>query len=330
MNELQGFLNQPFVPGMLAMACAPGLLLVLYIVFAYVRAARRVVRSSPGAGAPVAKSGIELLNQVRSAPDYGDDDLPPLDILLAPQPAATPAAPAPQGPRVIPAAPVSVQLSAGGTTRAKEVISILRDETDGHLLVLMGDKAYRSLVNHSEAKKEFTRVMKELSTVVMQAEPVTQHSAEAALEVPENPVAAAGEPPTLPTAGELLRAAPPVSTPRKAPSPAAGPLPGDLPSYKFDDNPATIQRGRLGVKKVEFVPPPTMDIPSAIEAYLQFRLAHSDEFQGREMHVSSAPGGGVRIRVDNDYYDFVDDITDPAAKAFIKQTIAEWQERQGN
>ncbi len=328
MNELQGFLSQPFVPGMLAMACVPGLLLVLYIVFAYVRAARRVSRSSASASAPAAKSGIELLNQVRSAPDYGEDELPALDALLTPQPAA--AAAAPQGPRTIPAAPVSVQLSGGGTTRAKEVISVMRDEADGHLLVLMGDKAYRSLVNHPEIKKEFTRVMKELSTVVMQAEASVQQSA-VAPEAPAKPSDATAEPPALPTAGELLRAAPPASAPRKPPvPPAAGPLPGDLPSYKFDDNPATIQRGRLGVKKVDFVPPPTMDIPSAIEAYLQFRLAHSDEFQGREMHVSSAPGGGVRIRVDDSYYDFVDDIADPAAKAFIKQTIAEWQERQGN
>lgn len=329
MNELQGFLNQPFVPGMLAMACVPGLLLVLYIVFAYVRAARRVSRSSASASAPADKSGIELLNQVRSAPDYEEDELPALDALLTPGPAAAAAVPAPQGPRTIPAEPVSVLLSGGGMTRAKEVISVMRDEADGHLLVLVGDKAYRSLVNHPEVKKEFTRVMKELSTVVMQAEPSVQQSA-AAPEAPVKPSAATAEPPTLPTAGELLRAAPPASASRKPVPPAAGPLPGDLPSYKFDDNPATIQRGRLGVKKVEFVPPPTMDIPSAIEAYLQFRLAHSDEFQGREMHVSSAPGGGVRIRVDDSYYDFVDDIADPAAKAFIKQTIAEWQERQGN
>jgi hypothetical protein len=33
--------------------------------------------------------------------------------------------------------------------------------------------------------------------------------------------------------------------------------------------------------------------------------------------------------VDNQYFDAVDDITDPEAKTFIKDAIAEWQARQG-
>jgi hypothetical protein len=107
-----------------------------------------------------------------------------------------------------------------------------------------------------------------------------------------------------------------------------GTLPGDLPSYRFDDNPATIQKGRFGgVKKVEFEAPPPVDIASAIETYLQFKIGQTPDMQGRRIHIRPSISGGVRILVGDSSYDFVDEIPDVEVRSFIQAAIAEWQAR---
>jgi hypothetical protein len=110
---------------------------------------------------------------------------------------------------------------------------------------------------------------------------------------------------------------------------ADGTIPGALPSYKFDDNPAKVTLRRDGtVKKVDFVPPPTIDIPSAIEAYLQYKIEYTPEYQDYGIHIRSGMGGGVMIQVGDLFYDAVDDVEDSNVRTFLKEAIAEWQERQ--
>lgn len=321
MDTIQGFLSQNFVPGLLAMICLPATALLGYIVFAYVRAARRVKQlvQQPVAATAV-PTGLSLLQEARTEPTYNADELPDLDILV---PAKPKAAPINRAPRAIETTAQSVRLHTGSNAKAVELLTVMRDESDGRLMVLVGEKAYRTLSDAPDAKREFTRVMKELSSVIMSVD--DSSSPETAVKV--MPLGT-----DVLSFGQLLSTPPPTppAAPKTTTAPkVAGPLPGDLPSYKFDDNPSTIRAGRAGFKKVEFTPPPTIDIPSAIEAYLQWRLSTTGMFEGRELHVINAPGGGVRIRVDNEYYDFVDDVADPEAKAFIKEAIAEWQERQG-
>lgn len=330
MDLVQGFLSQNFITGMLALILIPFFLIVLYVMALYVRASRRVKRlqteaqmqANASTSAEAVADGLALLRQVR---EYSADELPDLSLLVP----AAPSAPPPPDNRVT--------LHTGETITANPVLRVMRDPRDGRLLAVMEDgTGYRSLVDTPDAKRTFTRIMKELTTVVMEPDPLAgppTPAATPAAVAPTTPIAATPpSQPELPTAADLLRSDPAPAPPPRATTtaPQAGnPLPGDLPSYKFDDNPATISRGIGGFKKVEFTPPPDLDIPSAIEAYLQWRLQTTGQFPGRQLHVLKAPDGGVRIRVDEHYFDFVDDITDPEAKAFIKQTIQEWQERQG-
>ncbi len=314
MDLIQGFFSQNFVLGMLALVLIPFFLIILYLMALYVRASRRVKKLS-AQQVQVAASSTSGLDLLREARTYAEDELPDLSMLV---PTAPTAAPHPDDNRV--------KLNTGGTIEATPLLRVMRDKRDGRLLVVMEDGlGYRSLVDVPDVRRTFTRVMKELATVVAEPDPLAHAAAPPPQQTAPDPK------PSVPTAGDLLSAStvpPSHSTTASVPK-AAVPLPGDLPSYKFDDNPAVILPGTIGFKKVEFTPPPTVDIASAIEAYLQWRLQTTGRFPGRQIHVINAPGGGVRIRVDDQYFDFVDDITDPEAKAFIKQSIQEWQERQG-
>jgi hypothetical protein len=48
-------------------------------------------------------------------------------------------------------------------------------------------------------------------------------------------------------------------------------------------------------------------------------------FIGQEVHVGTGPGGGIRIRVENEFYDTPDDIPDPEIRGIIKAAIQEWE-----
>jgi hypothetical protein len=336
MGDLQGFISQPLVPGLLAMACIPGLLFISYVVYAYMRATRRISDNTKvQATTPEASNvnGLDALKNARQQAQYDPSDLPDLDLLMPQRPVSVPSSPA-QLPknnlRVIADNPQKLRLQGGSVTQALELLTVLRDERDGRLLVQIGDKGYRSLADAPEAKREFTKIMKELSGLIMQPD----DNPPSEIVAPE-PEFLSPEPPSK-SMGELLSQTPPAMPAKSAMDKPQRPrpkvdrdvaLPGDLPSYKFDDNPAKIQFGRGGVKKVDFTPPPAMDIASAIEAYLQYRLRDS-ELEGRDIHVLPSIGGGVRIKVDQKFYEFVDEIEEHDVQAFVKNAIAEWQERQ--
>ncbi|MGB1287290.1 MAG: hypothetical protein ACPG7F_12195, partial [Aggregatilineales bacterium] len=113
---------------------------------------------------------LSLLRSVSPEPvnrDPVDENaLPDLDLLMSslenpsPAPQVTPVRTATDG-------KYDVQLNTGQTSRAKEVLVILRDEHDGRLMVQMDDTAYRSLKHEPASRQKFTLLMKELSKVIM-------------------------------------------------------------------------------------------------------------------------------------------------------------------
>lgn len=300
------FFEQSVVQGLLLVILVPLFLLALYVASVYVRWARRRRH------APTEAPSSDALDALRQASTLSEDDLPDLD-LLAPS---------------LPARPRDgmVTLASGHLARATPALSVLRDERDGRLMVQIDGKAYRSLADAPEAKREFTRLMKELSAVIMQADdnPPTESAPTPTVADIVRPSAPPAQP-APPVQPKPAKETPKIELP-KAPKDAS--VPGDLPSYRFDDNPATIIKGRAGVK-VDFVPPPDVDIPTAIEQFLQYKLHQTGMFPNRQIHVLAALGGGVRIRVDETYYEFVDDVAEDDVRAFIKAAIAEWQDRQG-
>lgn len=305
----QDFLGQnPILIAFMAMACVPLFIIVGYIgISVYRRNQRQLNKSTPPAES---SDALALLNQARS---YSEDELPDLDLLSPFPPAQLEAG--------------MVTLHTGQRIRAEKALTVFRDPRDGRLLVQIGETGYRSLAESPDAKRDFTRLMKELSATILQPDnaPPSETPANS------NPELAPIAPAPVPSVADLLQQpeTPPYTPTQKPEKPTrTQELPGDLPSYKFDDNPATIKQGRIGIKKVDFTPPPAVDIATAIEQFLQYKLRETGAFVGRELHILPAINGGVRIRVDDKFYDFVDDITDLEAKNFIKATIAEWQDRQ--
>lgn len=320
-NELQQFLEQPFVSSMLGMLCFLGLLLVAVIVLlVYVRRQKAARLAMATAGA--SSFGVS-----------DDHDMPDMNLLVSapaqPEPKAaapvtpvsqpiTPVTPAPQ-----PAAPArparkgtfQIKPGDGATTEAVEVLTILRDVTDGSLLFQMGDKVYQNVNADSDFRDRFNKLMNELGQMPQQA--VTP----AASSPPPPP--AVEQPAVIPQVAPSMAAAPtppkPVSPPPAAPN---GTVPGMLPSFKLDDQPMGQKRGR----KLELPPVPEINIAGAIESYLQHKLWQSGDLPGHSVHIYPSPGGGVRIEVDGQFYEAVGDITDATVKDYLAQTIQEWQE----
>jgi hypothetical protein len=291
---------------------------------------------TPNLGAMVAN---DAGNTSSSKVDTGM--LPDLDMILQ----AADAAEQVQNPEPIDDGMHAITMNTGQETRAEAMLMVLRDARDGRLLVKIGDTGYRSLKDTGEPKRHFTSIMKELSQYIL-AEDTSEAVASKApqppvQETPQEPLPSETPTPSVDTddvqddsqdvdasEGDETTTPPKKTSTVTVPTLADGSVPGDLPSYRFDDNPAKIEKKRGGRVKVEFTPPPDLDIPSAIEAYLQYKIQYAPEFQGRNIHVLPAIHGGVRIRVGEDYFDAVSDVTDDEVRAFLQETIAEWQERQ--
>jgi len=306
-SDFSSFMQQPFVGPVLGMMCFLGIMLVAVVVLlAYTRrrkAAQQQIQTDP----------VTF--------DASGHDMPDLDLLVEASPTAStsiPTAPPPQ--RSVRKGTSMVAVSDGDATEAVEVMTILRDVVDGRLLVQMGDKTLLNVNNDPEFKERFMRIMRELGQVA--TKPAT------------TPVTSAPQETTPPTIEEespvpLGSLVPPPPTPPKpkasTPPPplASGKMPGDLPSFRLEDNP--IPERKRG-QKVEIKPVQEVNIAGAIEAYLQYKLQHSD-YAGRSIHIYPSPDGGVSIEVDGHFYDAVGDISDDAVREFISTAIQEWQER---
>lgn len=331
--NINNFILQ-IIPIVMLYLLFPIILLAIYFGIRQYRKSRQTPADSETAhNAPATTDALSRIRQV-SASDHNPADLPDLDLLMSelatsvePQPIARPLA-----------NNDDVTLHTGQTIQADEVLVIKRDKSDGRLLVQIDDTGYRSLRDIPEKRREFTKIMKELGTSILKPDdsPVLDDVPQSAqtqsvAQSPEPAETASPEqttPPAVPdttpdTTEEKSSAVPPPAAPA-----IEGPVPGDLPSYKFDDNPAQIEQRRFRAPKVEFEAPPELNIADAIEAYLQFRIQHTPEYRGRNIHIRPSSDGGVRIQIDNTFYDFVDEVENEQDRAFLQQTISEWQERQ--
>jgi hypothetical protein len=310
-------------PGLYLAVCAPFFILVAYFMVALYarsqRAKRKIAAQAMQASNQGGSDALEMLQAVRR--EYSAEEMPELDVLLEADDERAEAQPASnQGVRTLNRKPQPVRLHNGELSEAREVLTVLRSEVDGRLMVQMGELAYRTLAESPETKRVFNKLMKELGAVIMRpdAAPEAQQP-DSAVTMPEG-LETAMDADEAEIGSHYRTVPPPPQTPD-------GRMPGDLPSYRFDDNPTKIENRGLR-RRVEFDAPPELDIATAIETYLQYRIQHTPEFRNRDIHVLPALTGGVRIQVDDQYYEAVDEIADPETRAFVKTVIAEWQERQ--
>lgn len=326
-SDFSEFLGQPFISGILSLMCFVTLLLIATIAgIVYMR--RQKAQQKLAETAPPSFVGAPAYYTASSS-----TDMPDLNMLMstpaAPKPAPVakptpPPAPTPTPQRQARKGTFAITPKDSSQTEAVEVLTLLRDVMDGSLIVQMGDKAYQNVNNDPEFKEKFNRLMRELGQLTNKpAAEITEQQMDVAASD------ATTVPPPIPPASETIAAAEPsFLAPKKSvrppPMTVDGKMPGDLPSFKLEDNP--MQKLKRG-QKMDLQPVPELNIAGAIEAYLQYKLSHSSTYTGRSIHIYPAPGGGVSIEVDGQYFDAVSDVTDSAVREFLSETIAEWQER---
>ncbi len=252
-------------------------------------------RKPSGADAPA-----EPIAAARGPANPAPQPFPDLDLL------APAAAPRPTG-------AYRLTLASGETVEAVEVLLLLRDIADGSLIAQIGGKSYACPPENADPEfvRRYAIAVRDLSA--------------AAVDVPRPARPAPAAAPASPSTDPAAPAPPDVSTAApRPPSPSAGALPGDLPKFSSSDAslPSRIGRRPTGG------PVPEINIAASIEAYLQYRLGADRRFGERSIHVLPAGADGVRIEVDNHIFDHIDDVTDPAVRAFLRQTVDEWQKRQ--
>lgn len=307
-SDFSSFMEQPFIGPVLSMMCFLGLLFIAVMVLLFYFRRRKATQ--------------QALQTTPVTFDTSGHDMPDLNLLVESRSAAPASATvAPPPARVARKGMTVVSVTDGDATEAIEVMSILRDVVDGRLLVQMGEKTFQNVNNDPEFKERFMRVMRELGQVATKPPTVTPEELAAAEPIIDE------EPPTA--LADLVPPAPPAPPKPKAAAPPPPPptpggrMPGDLPSFRLEDNP--IPERKRG-QKVEMKPIPEVNIAGAIEAYLQYKLQHS-EYVGRSIHIYPSPDGGVSIEVDGQFYDAVGDIGDESIREFIASAIQEWQER---
>jgi hypothetical protein len=318
-EELGGLLSQLPVP-LIVMTCTAGLLWLGALVYFAVIRPNRVKRRK--AAEQAAETPGFVPYTAPAMPAASAADLPDLDLLTSAEPApvraastapafAASAAPAAGARRL---SSVDVKLSDGNTVHAQEALIVLRDPRDGRLIVQMSDTGHKSL--DGSLRPGFIELMRELGQMA-----TAVSAAPAAVEAAplESPAADAVPVQAVPVAPPVMSAAPP--TPG-----GTGVMPGDLPRYS-EMKDEIKSRGAFRAAKSEMPPVPELNIPAAIEAYLQYKKQFSPEYAQRSIHVLPAPGG-VRIEVDGTYFDSVGDVADPDVRAFLQATIQEWQKRQ--
>ncbi len=318
-SGLGDFLRQVPIP-LIGTLCLSAVVLVGVLAYIFQeRSKKRQKAALANSGSVADVSLFSTPADASAGSDLPLPDLPDLDLLTS-----APVATAP--PQSRPAGMQRLRLTEGEAVEAVEVLTILRDVADGGLLVQIGDKVYRNppAAADPEFKRRFNLTMKELASgnrVTLET-PAVKPSAATVISTPPPLV----EPDGAPTAEPPT---PPRSTTSEARSvmatPPTVPLPGDLPKFKMPDQIEPPRRGRKAPPK-EVIP--EINIAAAIESYLQHKLALTPAYATRSIHVRPAAHGGVEIDVDGHIYEAVSDIADADVRAFMANTIEEWQSRQ--
>lgn len=188
---------------------------------------------------------------------------------------------------------------------AVEVFRVLRDLADGALIVEIGGRQYRRLVDITDAQvgRRFVANARALGHFAMLLKGPPPPA-----PPPEAPAAARMEDPPLPM--------PPLSPP--APS---------RPVQSTPMRPLQASRRQGGAQAGDEPPAEMINVAEQIESFMQFKLATHPQLAGRSIHVRPSFKGGVRIVVDDTSFDSVDEVPDPDVRAFIQSTIQEWNAR---
>lgn len=196
---------------------------------------------------------------------------------------------------------------------AADLLHVFRDLTEGGLVIDMGDQRFTDVASLQAAGfgRRFSAVVRDLVQM-----------AQAAQQAKQPPV-----PAPAPPVGDEPQPAPGQPAPRIT----STTLPDDeMPSMA----PGTIFRQLAGMaigQKHELPPvehAPELSVAEEIDIVLQERLARTGEFAGRTLKVEPSLSGGVRIQVDDRFFEGVGDIEDDAVRTLLQEVVQEWEKRK--
>jgi hypothetical protein len=221
---------------------------------------------------------------------------------------------------------------------ASEVLRLLRDRATGALIVEVEGEKYRAL---REIKDERVgrQVLQAAANLVRFTGVIQAHDRERTSQ----PSSLSATDPTatdFPPAPSTVALEDPPPVPR---TPAPPSVEREfLQSLVQQRRPREEEIKKLSLSPIEFfrrsftarrrarlqgdMPAPRSFVEE-IEEILQRFLRTYPSFIGKEVevHVGAAQGGGIRIQVENEFYDTPDDIPDPEVRGILKAAIQEWE-----
>ena len=88
---------------------------------------------------------------------------------------------------------------------------------------------------------------------------------------------------------------------------------------------STLAGVRPSVDSVPTTPAKSTNVVEQIDAILQRYLVLDPELAERSIHLQQDASGGLRIRVDNNFYETPKDIEDPKIQMIIRRALKDWE-----
>jgi hypothetical protein len=223
-----------------------------------------------------------------------------------------------------------------------EVVRLLRDRVTGALIVQVEGEKYRRLgeIKNGQVGRQVLRAAADLVrfTEVIQSQGHVRTASQSSHPATEPSAVVLPPAPSTPT----LQAAPALETEPPVPRTPAPPAVERefLQSLMQQGQPKEEENKKLSISPIEFfrrgfaarrsagmqsLVPSTRSFVEEIEDILQRFIRTYPSFVGKEVHVGTGPGGGIRIQVESEFYDAPDKIPDPEIRGLIKAAIQEWE-----
>lgn len=199
----------------------------------------------------------------------------------------------------------------------KEIMRVLRTPPLSKLVVDVGGKSYQSLADISDERVK-QRVMAAIGELVAFAGgyKVLVDAGLAPPIVPAAPAPAPSEESLTPQQAEFIAS---LEAQRDAiknapPPKSRAAMLGLLKPPQLPESP-----------QFAAAPSHKLSMAEEIDAILQQRLAADPALKDYFIHLEHNPAGGLRIRVNNTYYQEPKEIEDPRIQNLIRQAVAEWR-----
>jgi len=222
---------------------------------------------------------------------------------------------------------VSNEASAASTLSddAIEVMCLWRDLTEGTLIIQLGTQAtatyYTSpqAIQTADQVRRYQAITRSLAALVGAASAPSAPSARATGTVRTISTGpAANLPPIVPTAYPTGQ--PPIVSTYAPPTPIATKPEGPRGAGGI--------LARISGRNTPPEPQAPLGIGASVEQYLQNKLMLAPTLAGRSIHIRPTSDHGVKIEIDGQFFDAVDEVTDVEVQAFLAQVMQEWSERQ--